>query len=834
MKLISLSIENFGKLHRYDLSLGDGLNTICEENGWGKSTLAAFLKAMFYGLPKSNKHDLDENDYKRYTPWQGGVFGGNLVFSCEKGTFRVERSFGENESFALYDTATGLPSGSFSESLGEELFGIDADGFEQSVFLASRALKPKDSNDSIHAKLTGIDEIHDLSNYENAYRLLDERAKDYKKRGGAGSIGEIETKIREIKDELTESRGKLPQKERWERELSELVGQIADTEAEEKKLQELLLRAKQVEEIRASQAKLDEWNRQKVAIERRFPGEIPTREELAACRKQIDRMELARAELAAVGLNQAEQAELVSLSRRFPTGAPTAETVNEKLRLAAALRAEQESLKPAMQEALDDQQAAADRLAALPSREELVQAQRIASRKAPEKAAKKPVLTLFFVAALLLLPAGIVALTIGILQTLVPLLIGGIVALGLGLFSLILHILLVMRQNRAGADEQLRRNAELSEMTERLGLPEHQDPLASIALLSAERKDAEAARAKSAAKYAELANKQQLCERKTEELRAYLAVFEIAEPDPEAGLFALLDLTRNWEALWKKQKQAAEAEAQKKAALAAEAQEVDNFLSRCPVSEPGALEKDRLSAAEALIADRETLARLIADRQGDLQDRLAKIGILEPSLLDHEPDPSALAARQTELAEILSGLKNNENRLSALLSRLSAETEQIPDREEELSRLETALVEQKERYRLLVKARDYLKQAHDDLTTRYLPTTRQNFANYLTLLCGKDVPKAELAADFTVTVLDEGLSRKMESYSRGWRDLLQFCVRLSLIDALYADGNETPFLLLDDPFTNLDEERLAAAKALLKKLAESRQILYLVCHGDRV
>ena len=73
----------------------------------------------------------------------------------------------------------------------------------------------------------------------------------------------------------------------------------------------------------------------------------------------------------------------------------------------------------------------------------------------------------------------------------------------------------------------------------------------------------------------------------------------------------------------------------------------------------------------------------------------------------------------------------------------------------------------------------------------------------------------------------------MESFSRGWRDAVEFCTRLSLTDALYKDS-EKPFLLLDDPFVNLDDERLPAARALLESLAADYQILYFVCHKDRI
>ena len=50
MKLISCTIDNFGKLHNYHCRFDPDLHVTAEENGWGKTTLAAFLLAMFYGL----------------------------------------------------------------------------------------------------------------------------------------------------------------------------------------------------------------------------------------------------------------------------------------------------------------------------------------------------------------------------------------------------------------------------------------------------------------------------------------------------------------------------------------------------------------------------------------------------------------------------------------------------------------------------------------------------------------------------------------------------------------------------------------------------------------
>ena len=50
MKIKSLHIVEFGALSNFDITFTDGITTVCENNGYGKSTLAAFIKAMFYGL----------------------------------------------------------------------------------------------------------------------------------------------------------------------------------------------------------------------------------------------------------------------------------------------------------------------------------------------------------------------------------------------------------------------------------------------------------------------------------------------------------------------------------------------------------------------------------------------------------------------------------------------------------------------------------------------------------------------------------------------------------------------------------------------------------------
>lgn len=209
MRILRLHIENFGRLHNIDMEFAEGFNGICRANGWGKSTLAAFIKSMFYGLPYTTKRSLKENDRKHYLPWQGGTFGGSLEFQTEERNYRVERFFGakdKDDSFELYDLQTGLVSLDYSERLGEELFGVDRAAYGRSSFLGQQDLMVS-MNDSLGARLTHVEEdAGDMRNYERAVSLLEDQMKYFHKTGGRGQIGKLEEERRVVREKLSRCR----------------------------------------------------------------------------------------------------------------------------------------------------------------------------------------------------------------------------------------------------------------------------------------------------------------------------------------------------------------------------------------------------------------------------------------------------------------------------------------------------------------------------------------------------------------------------------------------------------------------------------------------------
>ena len=113
MKLLECHVDNFGKLSNYDYRFSEGLTVIQEPNGFGKSTLAAFIKAMLYGFPRTAGRSVAGNERKKYLPWQGGTYGGSLDFEFDGTAYRVWRTFGKTaakDTFKLLATRW-IPSG---------------------------------------------------------------------------------------------------------------------------------------------------------------------------------------------------------------------------------------------------------------------------------------------------------------------------------------------------------------------------------------------------------------------------------------------------------------------------------------------------------------------------------------------------------------------------------------------------------------------------------------------------------------------------------------------------------------------------------------------------
>lgn len=241
MILVSAYVENFGCLSEFRMDFTPGLNTVMRDNGTGKTTFAAFLLAMLYGLPQTTVTSVEKNERKHYTPWQGGRFGGSITFRVEGRRYRAVRYFGEKESgdsFTLYNADTELVSTDYTKDLGEELFGLSRIAFQKSVFFRKTE---KDSfaasDDEIIEKLSSyVEASSGVVSYDEAIKTLEKQRKVYIKTGNRGKIGELESKIEEAKIRLFESTRDAEALQALYVERDKLTHAIADGEKEEERL----------------------------------------------------------------------------------------------------------------------------------------------------------------------------------------------------------------------------------------------------------------------------------------------------------------------------------------------------------------------------------------------------------------------------------------------------------------------------------------------------------------------------------------------------------------------------------------------------------------------
>ena len=234
MKLLSLHIEHFGRLADFSYVFEDPLNTILAENGWGKSTLAVFLKVMFYGFDGEMKRNEEGNERLRYRPWGGGIYGGSVTFQKGDKAYRMLRIFGarkKEDTFHLYDEETGLPSSDFSEQIGEELFGIDRESFSRTVFWSQQDHETE-ATTMIQAKIGDVaSEQDDLTSYDRAVRQLKKEIDRLSPDRASGQIRKKQDRAAVLEAEAARLPGlkqELQQSELHQKDLSDSLEEIRE------------------------------------------------------------------------------------------------------------------------------------------------------------------------------------------------------------------------------------------------------------------------------------------------------------------------------------------------------------------------------------------------------------------------------------------------------------------------------------------------------------------------------------------------------------------------------------------------------------------------------
>lgn len=761
MRLIDAYIENFGGLSAYSISFDKELTVIKEANGFGKSTLAAFIKAMFYGFPKGAR-TLDKNERKLYTPWQGGKFGGNLCFEYEGVSYRIERSFGatpKQDSFCLYELEPFKKSDRFSENIGQELFKLDVESYEKSTYMAQNGSMGTFATAGIQTKLGDlVEEADDIYNFDKAVEALREKRISLKSfRGQTGSVYEIKNEISLLQSKIAEKSFVEAELEANKIKCNELYLQGKENENALKNVRERITKASEmvvlenlskrheelIEEISGIAGESD-------SLRAYYNYDLPKTEEVEMVCNARDDIKKADAVLAALNVSVEDIQTVEKNKSIFEAGVPSAAEIDALHEKIAALKNGENKLLES---------------------EEKKQAEIVAKAK-KQKVLPFILAGVFFLAAIVLFA----------LKCLVP----AIALAGVAVICLIAAVLLKPKASVL-PDE------ELKKLSDELG-------------------------------------------RIDGEISAFLKSYY---PDkmitPEEYLkytFELSESSRLYENALKnvlsyeKEKAGYEQERKKQEQI------VENFAIAHGFSKEfltdGGLKK--------LSADIHKTKQL-SDDLNKAKERLAAFEKENNEKLknfvkgSHE-NIEALKEKEAELLSIERKVKTSLITMEQRQAQLIKESEQFPLLEDELEEKNVKYEENVKAYKLLDETIEYLTKAKDVLNYNYVKPIKDRFDYYVNQVLNKENLNIFMDKELNVKPEKYGEAKDLAYFSAGYTDIVRLCMHFALVDVLFEETDG--FIILDDPFVNLDDEKTKEALLLLKELSKRRQLLYLTCNSSRI
>ena len=148
----------------------------------------------------------------------------------------------------------------------------------------------------------------------------------------------------------------------------------------------------------------------------------------------------------------------------------------------------------------------------------------------------------------------------------------------------------------------------------------------------------------------------------------------------------------------------------------------------------------------------------------------------------------------------------------------------------ELNELNENIILMEQKCEILEKTKEYLIKAKEKFSSKYINDMQKFFINNIQLISGKKI-EANIDVNLDVKINELGSNKELNFFSTGLKDLIYMCMRLSLIQVLFKE--EKPFIILDDPFINLDEYKMRNAFELIKNMSDNYQIIYFICHSCR-
>ena len=854
MKLLSYHIENYGNMHNKDGGFGAGLTEFCEKNGYGKTTLASFIRAMFYGLPSFTARTKTFDDRQRFYPFSGGKFGGNLTFEMDGKTYRIERFFdkksAKDDELKVY--CDGAPFTGFGEEIGKAVFGLDEESFKKTVFITAEEIEIE-STYSINEKLNRDVEGGEDSDFEAAMATLEGAKKQLKASRGSNDlisqknaeVLSLNETIKNLKDMSNSLTGKYVERE-------QLSKKIAQLETDVQVANEREVVAQKWKTLDDLTAQAEEKAARLKGYEMQYPNGIPTAEERETMRNCIQEENRLTGSVQAVSFGEDKEKILADLTVKFQNGAPRDEIIAQKqqnLTHLAALQSEcgqLQNITPTPREKeltkrfedklptdaeLAEKRAVAEEYKKKDAQVKELSANLINVNPAPAAVKQGPGLWLLFgILPFLFIMSGVIFYPLEMYKVAITLQVIGVV-----MFFAVFVIKLIkaprpaLKQSSAMSVEIYQLQGEMRVLESKIR--EYTVPYGYYGGVSA-LYDFATLEEDLRAYYAYVETAKERAERInallgeiesiTADTQAFLAGYGEVGVDLQGGLNRLLAMTAQYASL--------QAD---KAAASGRTSDANARIAECKTTVAEILKKyglnenaGTMSALNMLEMDSEGWA--LAKSELALREQKLATYKAENSLTERPADADA---DTHELHNALSILRKSLVECDKSILETEREVEKLPDAESELERAEEALKLYKDKHQLLSDTITLLNAAEKSLKDKYIAPIKDKFSAYAQLLEGVLDEKVSMDSDYRVRFERGGEERSDKHFSAGERSLCALCLRLALIDNMYP--TEQPFIVMDDPFVHLDETHIQSTVGLVNELAKDRQIIYFCCHESR-
>lgn len=886
MKLIEAHIENFGKLSGENFKFNSHLNEFYKENGWGKSTLAAFIKVMLFGFENERARDELSNERKRYKPWQGGVYGGSLEIQVKDKNYIISRTFGakdKEDEFVLRDASTLLLSDDFTKNIGEELFEIDLAAFSRTIFISQNDIYTE-ATGNINAKIGNLtDNTDDINNFEAVDKKLTDLLNSMSPTRKTGSISKLIDELNDLRVEVKKAST-----------LDEAIDKYVKAKEEEKnkyfalkeKQQKLIEKKKEVSKYKDLKNIQKEYEglletvtnlkNKLLAIKGQLPQKEIDSKVVEEALKNIDELKKWQSYKEAYNISEDKLSEYKTLDDIFTDRPIEQEIFEDKISKAEELiqleknaeatkvteeeLEEYKKLKESLGENKVDEHTIELKVSNWTKKNEIKSAIKIKELnyqtqkasidkelEAATRTAKKNYVPLIL--GFISLIAGFALLPVNVYFTI------GLVAVALGSIG---SFVAINNKNKSKA-EALRKNYEdsyrlLEEMKEEIDLDNsfieknEREMNAFLKLFNIAYVEDEVIN--------QLFNIKHSVSRYKQLLKKVENVDKSAVTTIDKYKSELTELIREFEPDFKavdsyKYRQTL-IELKNKYTLYIEYKEqlekynkcveegnrlqdsVDSFFKEYEIEKAEDITKQLLDlkinvrSYQDIFVEydqaKQNLSKFV--EKNNITDDIINLKVeeKEENLLDLDKEAEEIIR---EIEVVNSTITNYNNSLNELREKRDI----ISEKEECLEQLEQSVAADKKKYKLIKKTKELLEASKNSLTARYMKPILDSFKKYYNIISEDITDKFSIDAKINITANEGGIPRRIDLLSEGTKDLVYICMRLALVDAMYTE--EKPFILFDDPFVNFDDEKVAGSLKLLQEVSKEYQIIYFTCHNSR-